>query len=75
MELKNVKKISKIIGITNKTVINQAMGYLRLLKTKTNFTTINEYPRTVICLDISATKANETIKIVRWRRILILLIN
>lgn len=62
---KNVKETSKLIGITNKKVISQAMEYLRLLKIKTNFKTKNEYPRIVICLDISATKANETIDFVR----------
>lgn len=67
MESQNriVKKISNRIGITNKTVIDQALEYLRLLTIKTSLTSINEYPRIVMCLDISATKANETINIVR----------
>lgn len=62
---KSVKEISKTIGINNRNVIKQAMEYLRLLTVKINFTTTNEYARIVMCLDISATNANEAINFVR----------
>lgn len=67
MEAQNklANEIATIIGITNKQIINRAMEYLRRLKMKTNFKTKNEYPRIVLCLDISATQANETIDFVR----------
>ncbi len=67
---KNVEDISKRIGITNKKVISQAVEYLRLLKIKTNFKgTKSEYPRIVLCLDISAANANEKFNFVRFYEI------
>lgn len=63
-QCESVEEISKIIGVTNKQVINRAIQYLRLLKIKTAFKSKNEYPRIVICLDISSAKANGTIDFV-----------
>lgn len=59
-----VNDIAKLMGITNRKVINQVMEYLRLLKIKTNFRTKNELSRIVICLDISGTKADEKFNVV-----------
>lgn len=64
-QIQSVTQISKIIGITNKKVISQAMEYLRLLTIKTDYQTKNELSKIVMCLDISAMKANEKINFVR----------
>lgn len=61
----NVKSVSKIVGISNKKVILQAMEYLRLLEIKSNLKTQNEYTKIVVCLDISATAALATFNLVR----------
>ncbi|XP_037033891.1 origin recognition complex subunit 6-like [Bradysia coprophila] len=70
MEIQSVKEISRIIGITKQKVINQAMEYLRLLKTKTNFRTKNELSKIVICLDISATKSDERVNLDKGRQLI-----
>ncbi|KAJ6649222.1 Origin recognition complex subunit 6 [Pseudolycoriella hygida] len=60
---KSVTEVSKILGISNKKVINEAIDYLTRLRTKATFKTKNELPRIVICLNISANNANEAINI------------